>query len=315
MRIFRYMIMLLVAAGFAVPATASAAPGAFTVLDGGEFGQGFYDTANPGQNDKSVSIFTEETVSFNYPVGLGTHNVAFIAVGPQPSSCTQTSGPNLGAVPPLPTYTIPAPWGGNCTFNNPGTYTFVCQAHGDMVGEITYLVTTEGTILLDEAQERDLGILEISAANPGVDPWVPGAERLVLLPSAHLLPEAPRQGIVINKAELRLYYFVRGGRIETHAIGIGREGHDTPEGQTTIYERIVQRALAIALAAQPASETERDLIIQEAIDAALAEQSATETSSNDSESDGQTTILSGIITLTSRWTAALARGLGFRRSS
>ena len=81
------------------------------------------------------------------------------------------------------------------------------------------------------------------------------------------------------------------------------------------YERIVQRALAIALAAQPASETERDLIIQEAIDAALAEQSATETSSNDSESDGQTTILSGIITLTSRWTAALARGLGFRRSS
>jgi osmotically-inducible protein OsmY len=88
-----------------------------------------------------------------------------------------------------------------------------------------------------------------------------------------------------------------------------------PEGQTTIYERIVQRALAIALAAQPASETERDLIIQEAIDAALAEQSATETSSNDSESDGQTTILSGIITLTSRWTAALARGLGFRRSS
>lgn len=81
------------------------------------------------------------------------------------------------------------------------------------------------------------------------------------------------------------------------------------------YERIVQRALAIALAAQPASETERNLVVQEAIDAALAEQSATETSSNDSESDGQTTILSGIITLTSRWTAALARGLGFRRSS
>lgn len=81
------------------------------------------------------------------------------------------------------------------------------------------------------------------------------------------------------------------------------------------YERIVQRALAIALAAQPATDAERELVVQEAIDAALAEQSATETSSDDSESDGQTTILSGIITLTSRWTAALARGLGFRRSS
>jgi hypothetical protein len=82
--------------------------------------------------------------------------------------------------------------------------------------------------------------------------------------------------------------------------------------------------LAVALAAQPATEAERDLIVQRAIDTALAEQSATETSSDDtasetssvdSESDGHTTILSGLITLTSRWTAALARGLGFRRSS
>jgi L,D-transpeptidase ErfK/SrfK len=106
-----------------------------------------------------------------------------------------------------------------------------------VIGEISYLVTSPDTILLDEAQWRDLGILEISAANPGVDPWVPGAERLVLLPTAHLLPEAARQGIVINKAELRLYYFRADGLIETHAIGIGREGHDTPEGQTTIVRK------------------------------------------------------------------------------
>jgi PKD repeat protein/type 1 glutamine amidotransferase len=141
MRFFRYLIILLAAAAFAAPATANAAPGAFTVLDGGDFGQGFFDSANPGQPDHDVSIFTGETVSFNYPVGLGTHNVAFIPTGPQPSSCAQTAGPVLGAIPPLPTYTIPAPWAGNCTFNNPGTYTFVCQAHGDMVGTIT--VTTK----------------------------------------------------------------------------------------------------------------------------------------------------------------------------
>ena len=87
---------------------------------------------------------------------------------------------------------------------------------------------------------------------------------------------------------------------------------------------IIQRALAIALASQPVDEADRDLIVQRAIDAALGEQPITkassdrtvsETSSDDTESDGQTTILSGLITLTSRWTAALARGLGFRRSS
>jgi hypothetical protein len=86
---------------------------------------------------------------------------------------------------------------------------------------------------------------------------------------------------------------------------------------------IIQRALAIALASQPVDEADRDLIVQRAIDAALGEQpvtqassedTASETSSDDAESDGQTTILSGFITLTSRWTAVLARRLGFRSS-
>jgi L,D-transpeptidase ErfK/SrfK len=108
---------------------------------------------------------------------------------------------------------------------------------GDRIGELTYVVTREETILLEVAQRYDVGILEVSAVNPGVDPWVPGADRLITLPTAHLLPDAPRKGIVINKAELRLYYFDGGGGIETHAIGIGREGHDTPTGHTTIVRK------------------------------------------------------------------------------
>jgi PKD repeat protein/type 1 glutamine amidotransferase len=142
MRFFRYLIIVLAVAAFAAPPAANAAPGAFTVVNGGNFGQGFYDAANPGENDHSVSIFTGETVTFTYPApGDATHNVKFLAVGPQPSACAQTAGPVLGAVPPLPTYTIPAPWAGNCTFNVPGTYTFYCEAHPEMVGDIT--VTTK----------------------------------------------------------------------------------------------------------------------------------------------------------------------------
>jgi len=91
-------------------------------------------------------------------------------------------------------------------------------------------------------------------------------------------------------------------------------------------DRIIQRALAIAKAAaaaqQSASEADHERIVQWAVTAAMAEQSATETetSSDDTESvqsvesDNHSTILSGFFTLTSRWTAKLARGLGFRRS-
>ncbi|MCB1835881.1 MAG: L,D-transpeptidase family protein, partial [Geminicoccaceae bacterium] len=61
-------------------------------------------------------------------------------------------------------------------------------------------------------------------------------ERLVVLPTAHLLPEVDRRGIVINLAELRLYHF-RGDVIETHAIGVGREGFGTPVGATSVIRK------------------------------------------------------------------------------
>ncbi len=106
-----------------------------------------------------------------------------------------------------------------------------------LVGRIEYLLTDRETILHEVARRHDLGILEISAANPGIDPWVPGPERLVVLPKAHLLPDAPREGIVVNLAELRLYAFFADGEVVTHAIGIGRDGFETPKGRTEIVRK------------------------------------------------------------------------------
>ena len=111
------------------------------------------------------------------------------------------------------------------------------QAYPDLIGRLRLLITRQETILHEVARRHDLGILELSAANPGIDPWVPGEERLVVLPSAHLLPDGPREGILINLAELRLYVFFEGGRVETHAIGIGREGFETPRGRTRIVRK------------------------------------------------------------------------------
>ncbi|WP_439817616.1 L,D-transpeptidase family protein [Zavarzinia sp. CC-PAN008] len=87
------------------------------------------------------------------------------------------------------------------------------------------------------ARWYNLGFVELVTANPGVDPWLPGEGRAILLPTAHLLPqvEGPARGIVINLGDQRLYLF-EDGAVRTWPIGIGREGVDTPVGRTSIVQ-------------------------------------------------------------------------------
>lgn len=96
--------------------------------------------------------------------------------------------------------------------------------------------------LSDLARAYGLGYDEIVAANPGVDPWLPGENTAVLLPTQFVLPDVPRQGIVLNIASKRLFYFpqVPDGRpqiVKTYPIGIGRVGWETPLGITTVLSK------------------------------------------------------------------------------
>ena len=108
---------------------------------------------------------------------------------------------------------------------------------GDLIGEPTFYLTRGDETLLDVAMERNLGVPEISALNPGIDPWVPGAETLISLPTQFILPDAPRQGIVINYGDLRLYHFRKDGSIATYAIGVGRDGFELKYGKTKIVRK------------------------------------------------------------------------------
>jgi L,D-transpeptidase ErfK/SrfK len=106
-----------------------------------------------------------------------------------------------------------------------------------LIGIPTLVTTREEDTLLDLARTYDVGYVEMRAANPGIDPWLPGADRQVTVPTQHVLPEGPRRGIVINLAELRLYYFPQKGEPRSFPIGIGGEGKETPPGQTTIVAK------------------------------------------------------------------------------
>lgn len=109
----------------------------------------------------------------------------------------------------------------------------------NVIGSLRTITTVESDTLLDVAYENGLGFVEIVAANPGVDPWLPGAGTRVTLPKQHILPDAPHEGIVINLAEMRLYYFPPdGGMVRTYPVGIGRRGLSTPTGTTQIRAKV-----------------------------------------------------------------------------
>ncbi len=114
--------------------------------------------------------------------------------------------------------------------------------HTQVIGHTIVVYTTAKDTLLDIARQFDLGYGDIVNANPDVDPWVPGDNQAVIVPTRFILPDAPRQGIVVNIPEMRLYYYPakQTGQLQqvvTHPIGIGREGRDTPLGKLSIIQK------------------------------------------------------------------------------
>lgn len=112
-----------------------------------------------------------------------------------------------------------------------------------VVGEFYVIRLREGDTLPGVARHFGLGHAEIVQANPEVDPWVPAAGSRVLLPVRHVLPDAPRDGVTLNLANMRLFHFPpegQGQSVQTFAVGIGREGWETPTGVTHVAEKKVK---------------------------------------------------------------------------
>ena len=89
------------------------------------------------------------------------------------------------------------------------------------------------------AAKYQIGLLSMLEANPGTDPWLPKAGTQLVVPQQMLLPDTPREGIVVNLAELRLYYYPKGeDKVIVYPIGIGQLGAATPVMITSISQKI-----------------------------------------------------------------------------
>lgn len=116
------------------------------------------------------------------------------------------------------------------------------EAGQEVVGELQVVQTRYEDTFVDIARAYGLGYDELVAANPGVDPWLPGDGKAVVLPTRFVLPNAPREGLVLNIAAKRLFYYpaAEPGEprvVETYPIGIGRTGWATPTGSTSVVSK------------------------------------------------------------------------------
>jgi L,D-transpeptidase ErfK/SrfK len=107
----------------------------------------------------------------------------------------------------------------------------------ELTGQLSSHVAQHEDTLVDLAVHYGVGYVELLAANPGVDPWLPPEGERLVVPDAQLIPPGPREGIVVNLGEMRLYYFEPGMRARSYPIGIGRAGWTTPRGRTTVTRK------------------------------------------------------------------------------
>jgi L,D-transpeptidase ErfK/SrfK len=110
----------------------------------------------------------------------------------------------------------------------------------DVIGRLAVIRLEKGDTLPDIARHFSLGINAISAANPGVDVWVPEAGERIMLPLSFILPDAPRKGIVVNLATMRLFEFKGDSKspvVSTYPVGVGTKERPTPTGQMHVARK------------------------------------------------------------------------------
>lgn len=111
------------------------------------------------------------------------------------------------------------------------------SVQGDLVGELSVTTTKYEDTFAGLGNSLSIGYLELVKANPGVDPWLPGEGTQITVPRRYVLPDSRREGIVINLAEYRLYYFSKGS-VQVYPVGVGTEENPSPVTDAKVTMRL-----------------------------------------------------------------------------
>ncbi|MFA5982993.1 MAG: L,D-transpeptidase family protein [Methylococcaceae bacterium] len=116
---------------------------------------------------------------------------------------------------------------------------FQLSPQQNIIGKLAIVDSQAHDNLPDIARHFGLGYNDITRANPVIDPWLPAAKQHILLPLQFILPDAPHSGIVLNLANMRLFYYPEKttNSVLTYPVGIGRQGWNTPVGLTQIIAK------------------------------------------------------------------------------
>ncbi|HNP51757.1 MAG TPA: L,D-transpeptidase family protein [Nitrosomonas nitrosa] len=130
---------------------------------------------------------------------------------------------------------LATPWGQAASWILP-------PADIDIFGQLQVIPASRDETLLDIARRYSIGQDEMLWANPLIDRWLPPDGADVVIPSRYIIPQAERNGLVINLPEMRLYYFPKPEKgkkptVITYPISIGRMDWRTPLGKTTVVRK------------------------------------------------------------------------------
>lgn len=84
------------------------------------------------------------------------------------------------------------------------------------------------------AEKYQIGLNNLIESNPNIDLYLPKSGEKLIIPNQLILPNTPHKGIIINSAEMRLYYYPKNtNNVIILPIGIGQVNSQTPKNWIT----------------------------------------------------------------------------------
>lgn len=128
---------------------------------------------------------------------------------------------------------------GVLAINSTNALTLQMSADGNKIGKTEEVRIKRGEKLSTIAKRHGISVTEVIAANPNIshDKLIPGGT-IVLIPKYFPIPEGPHEGIILNLANLRIYYFHPDGTtVSTYPVAVGKQGWSTPQGETSVVAK------------------------------------------------------------------------------